>query len=134
MLVRPMHINQFLAQRRKRLKRRGGTIDELAVCPGGSEDAFDYQLMIRACFQSILFKKRWRHAATVLQIENGFDRATIATSAQKRAVSPLAQQEVEGANDDGFARAGLAGDDVVAGLQLQGQIGNQRQILDTQRA
>ena len=41
--------------------------------------------------------------------------------------------EVERADEDGFARAGFAGDDVVAGLQLQRQVGHQGEVLDAQR-
>jgi hypothetical protein len=127
-----MHINQFLAQGGEHLEGGGGTVDELAVGPGGGEDAFEDQLMIRARFQAIFFKKAGRHAAVVVEVENGFDRATVAAGAQEGAIGPFAQEQVERADDDGFARAGFAGDDIVAGLQLQSQIGNQGQILNAQ--
>jgi hypothetical protein len=90
--------------------------------------------MVGARFQSIFLKKCGWHAATVAQVENGLDRATVTTGAQEGAVGSFAQQQVEGADDDGFARAGFAGNDVAATLQLQCQIGNQRQISDAQRA
>jgi hypothetical protein len=37
MLVRPVHIDQFLAQRGEHLERGGGTVDELAIGPGSGE-------------------------------------------------------------------------------------------------
>jgi hypothetical protein len=65
MLVRPVHIDQFLAQGGEHLERGGGTVDELAVGPGGGEDAFEDQLMVRARFQSVFLKKAGRHGAAV---------------------------------------------------------------------
>ena len=134
MFVRAVHIDQFLAKRGQHLERGGGTVDELAVGPGGGENALKNQLVVRARFQSVFLKKGGRHRAALVQIEDGFDRATIATGTQESAIGPLAQQQIERADDDGFARARLPGNDIETGLQLQGQIGDQRQILDAQRA
>ncbi len=82
--------------------------------------------------KTIFLEEITRHRAALAEVENGFDRATVATGAQEGAVGAFAQQQVERADDDGFARAGLAGDDIVAGLQLQGQIRDQGQIFDAQ--
>ena len=65
-------------------------------------------------------------------VEGGLDRATVAAAADEGAVGALAQGEVESANENGFAGAGFAGNDVVAGLQFERQVGHEGEVLDAQ--
>ena len=51
----------------------------------------------------------------------------------RRAVGAFAKDEVERANDDGFARAGLAGDDIAAGLKFERQVRHEGEVFDAQR-
>ena len=66
-------------------------------------------------------------------IEHGLDRATFLAAADERAVGAFAEDEVERADDDGLARAGLAGDDVAAGLEFQREVGHEGEVFDAQR-
>ena len=61
------------------------------------------------------------------------DRATVRAAADQRPVRARAEHEIERADDDRLARAGLAADGVVAGLKLEREVRNQREILDSQR-
>ena len=45
----------------------------------------------------------------------------------------LAEDEIERADDDGFARAGFAGDGVIAGRKFERKVGDQGEIFDAQR-
>jgi hypothetical protein len=65
-------------------------------------------------------------------IERGLDRAALAATPNEGAVGPLAQGEVQGANEHGLARARFARDDVVAGLQLERQVSHEGEVLDAQ--
>ena len=66
-------------------------------------------------------------------LEHRLNRTTLRAAANERAVRALAEREIERADDDGFARAGLAGDGVVAALKLQRQVGDEREVLNSQR-
>ena len=57
----------------------------------------------------------------------------IGLGADKRAVGAFAENEVEGANENGFACARLAADGIVAGAELQREVGDQGKIANAQR-
>ena len=48
------------------------------------------------------------------------------------AVRPLAEDEVECADDDGLAGSGFARDDVAPGTQFKRQVGHEGEVLDAQ--
>ena len=89
--------------------------------------------MAIARFEPVVVEKFLDRGAQAREIERGFDRAAVAAIADERAIGPLAQDEAERADEDRFAGAGLARDGVVAGLQLEGQIGDQGEVFDAQR-
>ena len=64
------------------------------------------------------------------RMQNGFDGTTIAAVADERTVGTFTEDEIERADDDGFARAGLAGDDIAAGLKLKRQVRYEREVFD----
>jgi len=88
--------------------------------------------VIFASLQAVLLQERLERRAQPADIEDGLHRATIAAAAQERAVGPLPQHEAQGPDENGFARARLPGNDIVTGLQLQRQIGHQREVLDAE--
>ena len=102
------------------------------LVPGAGEGALQHKLVVVARLQAVLLQKRLERRSQPGDVEDGLDRATVAAAADERAVRPLAQREVEGADEDGLARAGLARDDIVAGLQLERQVGHQGEVLDAQ--
>ena len=133
MIVRPVDVHQPIAQRGERLQRGGRTVDKLAIGAGCGEGALEHELAGVAGFQSVDIEKIVERRAQCADIKHRLDGATIRTGADERAVSALAEHEIERADEDGFARAGLAGDGVVAGTKFQRQVRHQGQLFNAQR-
>ena len=131
-LVRTVDVHQPLAQGGEDSQRRGGAVDELAVRAAAGEGALQEKLVVGARFEAVFLQERSERRAEPGDVEGGLDGATVAAAANEGAVRPLAQGEVEGANEDGLAGAGLARNDVVAGLQLERQVGHEGEVLDAQ--
>jgi len=122
----------------------------------GRERAFEDKLIFLARLQAVFLekisKRRWsaglrygvfritapssraggRRSALVdvqfRDVENGFDGTTVTAAADERPVGAFAEDKVKRADDDGFARAGLAGDDIAAGLELERQVRHEREV------
>jgi len=97
------------------------------------EGALEDELVLLARFQPVLVEKTFQRRAQFRHVEHRLDRAALRPGAKKRAVGALAERETDGAKHDGFARAGLAGNDVAAGLKLQRQVGDKREVFNPQR-
>lgn len=132
-IVRAVHIDEPLADGAEQRECGGRAVDELAVGSGGGEGALEDELRVFAGFDAVLFEQGGEFGADGGKVEHGLDGATIRAAADELAVGAFAEDEVERADDDGFARAGFAGDGVVAGQQLEGQIGDQGEVFDSQR-
>ena len=65
--------------------------------------------------------------------EDRFDSAAIRPAANQSAIGPFPEHKVECADDDRFAGARFAGDGVVAGLKLDGEVIDQGEIFDAER-
>src|SRR6185436_7589385 len=99
-----------------------GAVDELAVGAAGREVALEHELVFYTRLQTVRFQKGPQRRLQTRHVKHGFDGTTVAAAANQRAVGPFSQHEIERADQDGFARAGLTGDDVVTGLEFQHQI------------
>ena len=132
MIVRPVHIDEPFAECRENVERRWRTIDELAIGSVGGKSSLEHELIFFARFQAVFFQEIFKRRAQLFCVENGFDGTIIAAAANQSAVGAFAENEIERADDNGFARTGFAGDGVESGLQFQRQVGNQRQIFDAQ--
>ncbi len=133
MVVRAVHIHEPFANRRENIQRGGRAVDELAICSGAGERAFEDELIFFARLKAVLFQKTFQRRAEFFHVEHGLDGATVAAAADERAVSAFAEDEVERADDDGLARAGLAGDDVAAGLKFQREVAHEGEVFDAER-
>ena len=157
-VVRTVHVHQPFADRRQHIQRGGRAVDKLAICSTSREGALENELIFLARLQAVFFKifpqrrrsaglrpglfqitaassrAGGRRSALVdvqsRDIENGFDGTTIAAVADERTVGTFTEDEIERADDDGFARAGLAGDDIAAGLKLKRQVRYEREVFD----
>ena len=107
---------------------------KLAIGAGKRENALEDKLVFRARFQAVFIQNSFHRARAATHLKNRLDRTTVAISANERVVGAFAQEEVQGADDDGLAGAGFSGDGSVARFQEQSQIGHQGQILNAQRA
>ena len=68
----------------------------------------------------------------VLHFEDGLHRAALRAGADQRLVRAFAEDELERADDDRLARAGLAGDRDEAGAERPFEFLDEREIADTQ--
>ena len=133
MVVRAVDIHEPFAKRREDIQGGGRTVDELAVHAVGSESALQEELPVLTRFKPVFVEKLLEWRAELGNIKNRLDRATVAAAADQRAVSSFAEHQIQRADQDRFAGAGLAGDGVVAGLQFKRQVGDQSEVLDAQR-
>ena len=132
-VVRAVHVHEPFADVSERGERGRRTVDKLAVGSGGGERAFKDKLIFLARFEAVFFEKIFQRRAKFFYIEDGLDRAAFLAAADERAVGAFAEDEVERADDDGFARAGFAGDDVAAGLKLQREVAHECEVFDAKR-
>ncbi len=125
MFVRAVDVHEPFAQGGEDGQGGGRAVDELAVGAGAGEGAFQEELVVCARFQPVFLEEGGQGGFEAGDVEDRLDRATIAAAADEGAVGALAQGQVQRPDEDGLAGAGLAGDDVVAGLQLQRQVGDE---------
>ena len=107
-IVRSVQIDQFVAKTFQHRERGRRAIDELAVAAAGGKRALDNQL-VRARLHSRFLELRIQFRE-IFAGKNRFDRARFRAGADERFVRALAEEQLQRADDDRFARAGLAGD------------------------
>ena len=132
-IVRPVHVHKPFADRGQRGQRGGRAVDELTVRPSAGEGALEDQLMIVAGLQAVLLQKGSERRAQFFYFEDRLDGTAVASAAEEGAVGAVAEDEVERADDDGFAGTGFAGDDVAARLEFQREVRDQREVFDAER-
>ncbi len=103
----------------------------MPVRAGGGEDALHDQLRLLARLDALLFELRVQRAR-VLDFEDRLDGAALRAGADERLVRALAEDELERADDDRFARARLAGDRGEAGPKLPGELLDEGEIADAE--
>ena len=128
MIVRSVHVDQPFANPLEHSQSGGATIDELAIAAGGRERAFEEQLVFLAGFQTVLFQKPGQWRIELGYIEVGLDGALISLGADERTIGAFAQHKIESTDEDRLARARLATDGIVAGPELQCEIGDQGKV------
>src|SRR5436190_23918785 len=130
MIVRAMKIDQIVAEilQDRQCSRR--TVDKLARASGSRKAPLDNEIVL-ARFDSGLDKLR----VELLQIsttENCLDRAQIRPGANERFVGTLAEQKLQGTDDDRFARASLSSDCDKPRRRLPLEFFHEREILNSQ--
>jgi hypothetical protein len=111
----------------------GGTVDELAIGAAGGEGAFEDEDGGFAGIDAEVGEEGIDGDVERAEVEDGFDGAEVGPGAEGAAIGALSEDELEGAEDDGFAGAGFAGEDVEAWLEFEGEIGHEGEISDPQR-
>src|SRR5947207_8506669 len=97
-IVRPMKIDQFVAELLENSQRRRRSVDKLAVRAGRRKTAFHDQLAVAALDTGFLQKRI--HLFQFRARENRFDDARIRAGPDQRFVRPFAEKQLERANDD----------------------------------
>ena len=133
MIVRAVHVDQPFADLLEHRERGGAAVDKLAVAAGSGKGALEEQLVFLTGFEAMFLEESGQGGLEFRNIERGLNCALIGFSADERAVGAFAENEVEGANENGFACARLAADGIVAGAELQREVGDQGKIANAQR-
>ena len=131
MIVRSVQIDQLVAQILQHGERGRRSIDELAVCARRRKAAFHDQLAL-ARFDARLAQLRIQFFQ-LGPFEDCFDGANIGAGADQRFVGSFAEEQLQRADDDRFARAGFSRDGGESRRELPFQILDQRQVLDSQQ-
>ena len=133
MVVRPVQIDEQITQLLEHGERRGRAVDELPVAARLGKRALDDERTpstqpSRPCPSS------WESSAW--QSSTSKAASTVQESEPVR-ICPLSarspEQQLERADDHGFARARFAGDGDEAGAQLPVEFFDQREVFDPQR-
>ena len=132
-VVRAVHVHKPFANRREDVQCRRRAVDELTICSRAREGAFEDELIFLARLKAVFFEKSFQRRAELFHVEHGLDGATVAAAADERTIGAFAEDEVERSDDDGLARAGLAGDDVAAGLEFERHVRHEREVFNAER-
>ena len=129
MIVRSVEVNQIVTKLLEIPQGGGRSIDELTVRSGKRKATFQNQIGI-TWFDSRFLETPIPFCA-IIALKNCFYRTRLRSGAKKRFVSPLAEQQLERADNDRFAGPGFAGDRSESRRNLPFQILDQREILDS---
>src|SRR5260370_41964529 len=88
--------------------------------------------MLFARLESMFIQKGFKRCLETGDIKNGLDRAVVAAATDERAIGALSQHQAQRANEDRFTGTGLARDDVVTRLQVEGEVGHQGEAFEAQ--
>ena len=133
MIVRPVHVHEPLTDAGENIQRGRRAVDELTIRPRTRERTLEDELVVITRLKSVLIEKAFERCAELFHVEHRLHRAGITAAADERAIRALTEHEIERADDDGFARARLAGDDVATGLEFQRQVAHEGEVFDAQR-
>ena len=106
MIVRAVQVHEQVAQLLEDGQGGRRAVDELPVAARLGEGALDDQSAVHAAFETVFVELRIERAA-VVHIEGSLHGARVSAGADEGLVRALAEQELERAEDDGFARAGF---------------------------
>src|SRR5438876_7408671 len=129
-VVRPVKIDQFVAEILQDRQCRGRTVDELPSASGGRETSLDDEIVFTGFNPG--FHKLQVELLQVTSAKNCLHRAEIAPSADKRFVSTLTQQKLQRTDDDRFACPCLSRDSNKTRRHLPLEFLHEREILDSQ--
>src|SRR5207302_5540731 len=128
--MRPMQIDQLVAEIFQHGQRGGRAVDELAVGARRREAALQNQLA--ADYLDASIAQLQIEFFQLRSFENCFHRADIRAGANQRFVRAFAEQQLESADDDRLARAGFAGDRGKARRELPLEVLDERQVFYSQ--
>ena len=130
-VVRAMEIDEVLAEALEHLKCDGAAIDELFVGTAAGDGAFDEQFAVLAGFGAGVGQDLIDETG-ILEMKTSLHRAGVLAGADQGAVGALAEDELEGSDDDGLARASLASDTEQTGAELPGDVFHESEMTDFQ--
>lgn len=132
-VVGPVHIDEPFADGTEDAEGGGGAIYELAVGAGAGKTTFEEELLVFAGVQPVCLEKGGQERMQGAGLEYGFDAAVFLAAANEGAVGASAEDEVEGAEDDGFTRAGFTSDNVATGLEFEREVADESKVFNAKR-
>ena len=131
MIVRAVQIDEAVAEVLEHGERRRAAVDELAVRARGGKDALQDQLAAFARLDAELLELRIQRLR-IAELKDRLDRAALRAGADQRLVRALAEDELERADDDRFARTRLAGHGDEAGRERPFEFLDEREVADAE--
>ena len=101
-IVRPVEVHQPVAEQLQHGERGRAAIDELAVRAGGGKDALQDELRVLARLHALLREPRVQFVR-IAEVKDRLHRAALRAGADERFLRPLAEDELERADDDRLA-------------------------------
>ena len=127
-LVRTVQVDEQTAERFEKRKSAGRAIHELLVA--GAENPFHHERIAFAGLKAAALEEGVDEVEIRIELENRLDRAEGFTRADEIVIGPFAEDELQGADDHRFARAGLAGHADKAGSEFPGEVVDEGEVLD----
>ena len=116
MVVRAVYIHEPFAERGEDIQGGGRAVYELAIQAIASESALQKELAVLARFEPVFVEESNEWSSEFGNIKSRLDRATVAATADQRAVRPFAEHQIQSADQNRFAGTGLPRDGVVAAV------------------
>ena len=131
MVVRPVEIDEVLAEAFEQRECDRRVVDKLAACRL-PDRAADDELVVVAGGETAFFEDRV-DAGRVGEFEDRLDEALIFAGADERFVGALAEHEFECADDDGFAGARFTGHADESGAEFPCEFIDECEVADFQK-
>ena len=131
-IVRPVQVHEPVAEQLQHGECGRAAVDELAVRPRRGKDALQNELCVLARLHALFFEPRVQ-VRVVFHGKNRLDRAALRAGADERLLRPLAEDELERADDDRLPRTRLARHRREARRERPRQLFDEREIADAER-
>lgn len=132
MIVGSVDIDEPIADGGEGLEGSHGAIDELAIGAGAGAGAFEDELILIAGLDTVCLEEGMEGGVDLLDVERGFDGADVSAAPDEIAIGAAAQDEIESADENGFAGAGFAGDGVIARFEFEAEVSDQGQVFNSE--
>lgn len=130
MVVGAVQVDEPLAEVGERGECGGRAVDELPVGSRRGERSANDEGPGLAGIEAGVGEDGVDGALASGGMEDGLDGAEVGPGSDGGAVCPLAEDELDGSEDDGLAGSGLAGDDVQSRAQVEREVWHQGEVAD----
>ncbi len=128
-----MYIHQQAADLAQERGGHGPAVDPRDRTAVGAHFACQHQHVGGVAFQAVFDQQRGQPAGCGrAEVKRAFHLGALGAGAQHIGRGAVAQQQVDGINDDGFARAGLAGEHIEARGERQIEPINDGKVVDAE--
>lgn len=133
MFVGTVEIHEEVSQGGQGGESGGRTVDELPVGTCGCERSPQHEKPLQTGVETVVGQQSVDGPLGMPCGEHGLHRTQVGPGTNGAAIGAFAEDQLDRAEDDGFARTGFSRDDVESRMEFQGQIGDECEIADAQR-